>query len=250
VETAANRVELVKLSNGETLPAQVFINAAGPLLKPVGALLGVDLPVHSELHLKAAYKDPRGVIPRDAPLLIWTDAQRLPWSPDERALLAGDPELAWLLETLPPGVHTRPEGGADSEMVLMLWEYHTQQMEPIFPPPLDEMYPELVLRGLAAMLPKLQDYFGRTARPFLDGGYYTRTVENRPLIGPLPVEGAYVLGALSGFGLMTACAAGELLAAHVVGADLPEYAPAFSPARYADPAYQKMLKDWGVTGQL
>jgi hypothetical protein len=44
----------------------------------VGKMLGVDLPVHTELHLKAAVKDPLGVVGRDAPLLIWTDPQSLP----------------------------------------------------------------------------------------------------------------------------------------------------------------------------
>lgn len=246
----ANRVKKVALAGGQEFQAEVFINAAGPMIKPVAALLGLDLPVYSELHLKAAYKDPRKVIPRNAPLLIWTDPQNLPWSMEERAMLAADPDLAWLLEVLPAGVHTRPEGGLESDVVLMLWEYHSHRMEPDFPPPLDEMYPEIVLRGLAAMLPEIQAYFGRAARPVLDGGYYTRTVENRPLIGPLPVDGAYVLGALSGFGLMAACAAGELLAAHVTGSELPGYAQAFSPARYTDPAYQEKLQDWGATGQL
>jgi glycine/D-amino acid oxidase-like deaminating enzyme len=250
VEVKSNQVKSVVLADGKRIPAGVFVNAAGPMLKPVAALLGLDLLVYSELHLKVAYKDPHRVVPRDAPLLIWSDPQRLPWGEDERALLAADQDLAWLLEALPPGVHTRPEGGPDSDIVLMLWEYQSHRLEPIFPPPLDEMYPEVVLRGLAAMLPGIRAYFGRTARPYLDGGYYTRTLENRPLVGPLPVGGTYVLGALSGFGLMAACAAGELLAAHVTGAALPDYAPAFSPARFADPSYQAKLQNWGTTGQL
>jgi hypothetical protein len=34
------------------------------------------------------------------------------------------------------------------------------------------------------------------------------------------------------------------------GAVLPDYAPAFAPARYADPAYQARLAHWGDSGQL
>jgi hypothetical protein len=49
---------------------------------------------------------------------------------------------------------------------------------------------------------------------------------------------------------MAAAAGGELLAAHISGAPLPAYAPAFGLERYADPAYQAMLADWGATGQL
>lgn len=59
-------------------------------------------------------------------------------------------------------------------------------------------------------------------KPLVDGGYYTKTAENVPLIGPAPgpagqggVAGAYVCGAVSGYGIMAAHAAGELLAAHV-----------------------------------
>jgi glycine/D-amino acid oxidase-like deaminating enzyme len=123
-------------------------------------------------------------------------------------------------------------------------------MEPVFPPPLDDQYPEVALRGLAHMLPGLTGYFERSLKPRLDGGYYTKTRENRPLIGPLPVSGAYVIGALSGFGLMTACAAGELLATYITGGELPSYAPAFSLDRYQDPQYQKLLANWTDSGQL
>jgi hypothetical protein len=49
---------------------------------------------------------------------------------------------------------------------------------------------------------------------------------------------------------MTACAAGELLAAHVTGDELPAYARWFLPERYADPEYQSLLADWDESGQL
>ncbi|MCL4393936.1 MAG: FAD-dependent oxidoreductase, partial [Chloroflexi bacterium] len=84
----------------------------------------------------------------------------------------------------------------------------------------------------------------------MDGGYYTKTQENRPLIGPLPVQGAYILAALSGYGIMASCAAGELLAAHVTESALPRYAPAFRLERYQDPDYSKLLENWGSSGQL
>lgn len=66
----------------------------------------------------------------------------------------------------------------------------------------------------------------------------------------MPIEGAFVIGALSGFGLMAACAAGELLAEHVTGEALSPYAGAFSLERYNDPVYLKHLETWGVSGQL
>lgn len=251
IHLSNGRVESVRLSDGSSIATDNFVNAAGPYLKEVGKLLGIDLPVYCELHLKAAFHDVLGVVPRQAPLLIWSDPQTLPWSEEERKFLAEAEETRWLLGEMPAGVHTRPEGGFDSDIVLGLWEYHTRKMDvPIFPPPLDEQYPEIVLRGLTTMLPGLKVYLSRLPRPILDGGYYTKTRENRPLIGPLPVEGAYIIGALSGYGLMASCAAGELLAAHISGNTLPAYAAAFSLERYSDPRYLRLLQHWGDSGQL
>jgi len=250
VRCQKNQVDSVLLDSGEIMATRNFVNAAGPFLKDVGRLLDLDLPVYNELHLKVAFKDVLKVVPRQAPLLIWTDPQRLPWSPDEADLLQEDESSHFLLDEMPSGVHTRPEGGADSDILLMLWEYRLHETEPTLPPPLDEQYPEIALRGLAAMLPGLRAYLNKAPRPVLDGGYYTKTRENRPLIGPLPINGAYVIGALSGYGLMSSCAAGELLAAHLTGAALPDYASAFRLERYQDSAYQKMLLDWGDSGQL
>lgn len=250
VDVANGRVNGVGLSNGEHIQCPIFVNAAGPYLKQVGRMLGLDIPVYTELHLKVAFKDPLGIVGRDAPLLIWEDAQSLPWTDDERKSLAEDAETKWLTESFPAGAHTRPEGAGDSQTVLMLWEYKTRAIEPTFPLPLDEQYPEIAMRGVSAMLPGLKQYFDKMPKPQLDGGYYTRTRENRLLAGPLNVEGAYVIGAVSGYGIMSACAAGELLAAHIAGISLPSYAPAFSPARYDDPEYQKRLENWGDSGQL
>src|SRR5260221_10658648 len=53
-----DRVQRIQLSTGECVESPIFINAAGPYLKGVGKLLSVDLPVFTELHLKAAIKDP------------------------------------------------------------------------------------------------------------------------------------------------------------------------------------------------
>ena len=88
------------------------------------------------------------------------------------------------------------------------------------------------------------------ARPYVDGGYYIKTRENRPLIGPLPVEGAYVSCGFSGFGVMASCAGGELIARHITGGALPDYAPAFQLSRYQDPEYRALLDNWGDGGQL
>jgi glycine/D-amino acid oxidase-like deaminating enzyme len=248
VQLDGGRVQEVRLSSGDRIQSPIFVNAAGPYLREVGNLLGIDIPVYTELHLKAVIKDTLGVVGRDAPLLIWNDEQKLPWNNDEREALNEDDETRWLTETFPSGVHTRPEGGGSD--ILMLWEYHTNVTEPVDVPMMDEQYPEIALRGLQAMLPRMKEYFGRMPRPQLDGGFYTKTRENRPIVGPTGVDGAYVIGAVSGYGIMSACAVGELLAAHVTGGELPEYSSAFELSRYDDPAYQIKLENWGDSGQL
>jgi glycine/D-amino acid oxidase-like deaminating enzyme len=253
VELSGGRVQAVRISqNGRpmSLSTSTFVIAAGPYLKQVGQMVGVDLPVFSELHGKIAFNDHLRVLPREAPLVIWTDGQYLPWSEEEKALLAESEETRWLLNELPVGVHGRPEGREDSSMWLMLWTYDIAPVEPVFPPRFDPRYPEIVLRGMSTMLPGLTAYFDRIPKSVIDGGYYTKTRENRPLIGPLPVEGAYIIGALSGFGQMASSAAGELLAAHITGGHLPLYAPAFRLERYQDPDYQRMLDNWNESGQL
>jgi len=250
VDVANNRVNGVRLSSGERVDSPIFINAAGPYLREIGRLLGVDLPVHTELHLKIAIRDSLGVVGRAAPLLIWSDPQSLPWEAEEREALANDDETKWLTESFPSGIHVRPIGTGDSQTILILWDYQTRVMEPVWPPKLDEQYPEVALRGLAALLPRMKEYFARMPRPQLDGGYYTRTRENRPLVGSMGVDGAYVTGAVSGYGIMSACGVGDLLAAHVIGAQRPTYAPAFALSRYDDPEYLKKLENWEDEGQL
>lgn len=250
VEAQNGRVRAVRLAGGRRVECPVFVNAAGPHLKEVGNLLGVDLPVHTELHLKMAIRDPLGAVGRAAPLLIWDDEQSLLWSDDERAALAEDPATHWLTEKFPAGAHTRPEGGAESEALVMLWDYQTRLSPPIEPPALDGDFPEVTLRGMARMVPRLREYFGRMPRPQMDGGYYTKTPDNLPLVGPVGAQGSFVVGAVSGYGIMSACAIGELLAAHVTGARLPAYASAFHPSRFDDPTYLEALEHIRESGQL
>ena len=252
VEVVAGKVRSVRVNvNGEqqNIAIEKFVVAAGPLQKEVGQMLGVELPIECEMHLKVMFNDPKRVVPRELGLLIWNDPVTLPWSAEEREALAESDETRWLVDELPPGLHGRPEGEGD--MLLLQWSYHAlEPVEPRYPVPLDPELPEVALRGMATVIPGLAAYFNQIPKPFIDGGYYARTPENRPLIGPLPVDGAYILGGLGGFGMMSSCGASDLLAKHIAGVELPEYASAFLSSRYADPAYQELLREWGTSGQL
>jgi len=249
VETVGERVVGVSIEGSDEIDTPFFVNAAGPMLREVGRLIGVELPVYSEVHLKVGFRDHLGLFPRDAPMLIWSDPQVIDWSDAERTQLEVDSRTD-LLGLMPPGCHGRPEGGVDSPWLLALWEYHRIVQEPTWPLPEDRLYPEAVMRGMTTMVPGLAAYRDRLPQPVVDGGYYTKTRENRPLIGPLGSEGAYVVGALSGFGVMAAAAAGELVALHVKGASLPHYAAAFGLERYEDPAYLAEIDNLAETGQI
>ncbi|MBN2043861.1 MAG: FAD-binding oxidoreductase [Anaerolineales bacterium] len=250
VRLADGCVSAVLLASGKVIQTEVFVNAAGPLLAEVGAMLGVDLPVHHELHHKSSIEDTAGAVGRDAPLLIDIDRQFLTWQEEEREWLVREPDTAWLLEEMPSGAHLRPEGSASARTVLMLWDLHNEKVSPELPAPVDDFSAEVSLRGLTKMLPGMQTYHSRMPKPYIDSGYYTKTEENRPLAGKMGVPGAYLIGAMSGFGIMASAALGELTAAHIAGAPLPDYGPAFSLDRYQDPAYQALLADWGGTWQL
>jgi hypothetical protein len=212
-------------------------------------MAGVELPLFSELHLKVAYRDHLGVVPRDAPMIIWSDTQHIDWSEEERAGLAeiGRDDV---LGEMPVFCHGRPEGRGDSPYFLALWEYHQDVLEPVWPLPDDPLYPEVVMRGLSTMVPGLGRYLDRLPESSVDGGYYTKTRENRPLIGPCGPEGFHVVAGLSGFGIMASPAAGDLAAAHIAGETLPAYAGDFLLSRYEDPAYLAEIETGAESGQL
>ena len=211
----------VRFASGARIDARALILAAGPRLPEWTAQLEITVPVVNELHGKISFEDDAGVVPRELPLMIWNDPVNL-----------------GAFGALPAGVHLRPRG---ARSILGIWTYDTRIEEPQFPPTFAPEYPEVAIRGLSAMVPGLHAYVPRARSAIVDGGYYCKAPDNRPLIGPTPIAGAYMLGALSGFGIMASQAAAELVAAHLLDEPLPDYAAAFHPARFDDPAYQRKL---------
>ena len=249
------RLELETPDGIHTVLADRFINAAGPFAGNIAAMLDVHLPIENIFQQKIAFEDTLGAIPRDQPFSIDLDDKRLSWSEDEREMLAEDPDLAWLSASLPGGTHCRPEGGEHGKWVKLGWAYNSDvsipQEDLANEPKLDKQFPEIVIRGAAEFIPSLAAYIEKPPLRFsLYGGYYTLTEENWPLIGPLDDKGAFVVGALSGFGSMAACAAGELAAAWVCDNELPSYAKQLSLARYDDDALMTKLRNSHSKGVL
>lgn len=214
-------------------------------------MLDLELPLFHELHAKLTLRDTRRAVSRAIPFLIWNDPVVLPWSDAERGAMLHSEDALRLLSPFPGGIHIRAVDGTYGDELYIIWTYDVEPREYVWPPRFDPHYGEVAIRGAARMLPAMSAYFGSGAQGVVDGGYYCKTRENRPLVGPLPVEGAYVLGALSGFGIMAAHAGADLLAAHLTGGELPEYAKWFLPSRYEDASYCKDVDRWGAqVGQL
>ncbi len=258
LEVSGNGVYTLQVSaaNGvKKIQADAVVNAAGPFAQSVAEMLGAELPVKNFYQQKIAFEDRFAAIPRDMPFSIDLDDKLLGWSEEERALLKSDPDHAWLTGTMPAGTHCRPEGGARGTWVKLGWAYNDTETEPqrelAEEVALDPQFPEIVIRGAAAFLPSLTQYVDVPPARFSHyGGYYTMTEENWPLIGPMERGDSYVVGALSGFGSMAACAAGRLCAAWVCGGELPDYAGHLSFARYEDTLLMQDLQNTSNKGLL
>jgi glycine/D-amino acid oxidase-like deaminating enzyme len=100
------------------------------------------------------------------------------------------------------------------------------------------------------MVPELGRYHDRLPQSATDGGYYTKTEENRPLIGPAGPQGFYLACGYSGFGVMVASGAADLVSCHLVGGELPAYAPDFLLSRYDDSTYLETIRAGVESGQL
>ncbi len=220
-----------------------IINAAGPFANDIARMINTTLPIFNTFQQKIAFEDRQQAIPRDLPFSIDLDVQNIDWLLDERAMLLEDPEFRWLAETMPGAIHCRPDGGDAGSWIKLGWAYNQRAAQPTRELPLDEHFPDVVLRGAARLNPSLKAYYGQLPRNMHHyGGWYTMTAENWPLIGPMAVDGAFMNCALSGFGTMSACAAGELCAAWVADAELPTHAHDFSLGRHDNAALMEQLE--------
>jgi len=234
-----------------TIYAQRIVNAAGPFINKIANMLGESLPVVNTLQQKIAFEDTAGLIPRNMPFSIDLDEQLIDWTTEEKALLTEDQNLTYLTQQMPGAIHCRPDGGDNGCWVKLGWAFNNVSVAPNLQPDLFEQYPEIVLRGAARLNPGLKSYYGRLPRnTYHYGGYYTLTQENWPLIGEMGTGGAYVIGAMSGFGTMAACAGGELCARWVTGQKKPDYASALSLERYTDNALMQEIRNLKSRGIL
>ncbi|MEI6318071.1 MAG: FAD-binding oxidoreductase [Pseudomonadota bacterium] len=221
------------------LQADRIVNAAGPRLQDIASMLGEDLQVECVFQQKIAFPDTLQAVARHQPFAIDLDGQTLPWSDEDRALLAADPVTRKLTEPMKGGIHCRPDGPVDGNWIKLGWAYNEapsdRHADPLGTALIDPQFPDSLIRAASRLQPALAAYIGKLPRGMRHyGGFYTQTTENWPLIGPMATPGAFVAGALSGFGSMGACATGSLCAAWIAGKPVPSFATALAPARRQD----------------
>lgn len=184
------------------------------------------------------------------PFSIDLDGQKIDRSDEERDVLLEDPDLCRLAKDMPGAIHCRPDGGDNRTWVKLGWAFNQTPAAATWNPPVDDTFPEIVLRGASRLNPALKAYYGQLPRSMHHyGGWYTMTRENWPLIGPMGPGGAFMNCGYSGFGTMAACSGGELCAAWVAEAECPDYADGFSLACQENPSLMQALLD-GAKGVL
>ena len=242
----------IKTSDGmATLRAGRIVNAAGPFVRDIARMLGEDLPVSCIYQQKIAFEDREQAVPRNLPFTIDLDGQTLSWTDEEREILEADPATKKLTAFMPGGIHCRPDGGDEGKWIKLGWAYNDTASDPHDAEPADDQFPDIVLRAASRLQPKLHSYVGKLPRGAHHyGGYYTMTKENWPLIGPMQTPGAFVAGALSGFGTMAACTTGSICADWIAGGGQRAYAKSLSLARYDDSALMAELAALRTRGVL
>ncbi|KAG2791111.1 hypothetical protein PC129_g8329 [Phytophthora cactorum] len=253
----------VAMHNGDTLevatPNVVF--ATGPLFERTLDMLkqremsNYDVPIINELHCRAIVDDVDRVLPPTMPLTFDSDPMgKLEISDADRKEIMADPSAARMLKEYPGGVHVRPYNG---DKMMAVWTYDIEPVPAHYPVEdvLDRRFPEVCVRGLTRMFPQVKSYLTRPEVRdsfYVSGGYYCKTLDNLPLIGPAPntIGGVYLQSAMTGVGLMSSAASGHLLATHVMGetlegCGLANHVDAFLPSRFEDQAYVDFLSDGG-----
>jgi len=238
----------VVLDTGQKINADQIVIAAGPFINHIAKMIGFEFPIQYTLQRKFIIPDPKKIIPREMPFTIYSDRQFLNWSSDENAFFESEEKYQWLLKEFPGGLHIKPEG----EGIKMGWAFNSENENPLWQNPTSEFFPQVVLKGASQFIPQLSEYENEIPTPIIEyAGYYTRTKENWPLIGPTDDPNVFVIGALSGFGTMTACAAGKLCSNYITEEnELSDYAPYFHPNRYQNEGLVQEIITCVSDGQL
>jgi glycine/D-amino acid oxidase-like deaminating enzyme len=209
ITVAGGAVQGVRTSRG-TIRAPVVVDAAGAWLRLVASSTHLRVPIVATRHQLLVTKPIAGVRP-EQPITRIIDANVYVRPCDGGLMLGGyeaDP-LQVALEEMPPG-------------------YAIADM------PLDEG----VLRRLADRVADHFPIFENAEVAILRGGLPTMTPDQEHVVGPLPgVAGLFAIGGCNVGGLSTAPALAEILAAMILGGDVPADVGPLLPRRLFERDY-------------
>ncbi|MEZ6185211.1 MAG: FAD-binding oxidoreductase [Planctomycetota bacterium] len=178
IEVSQGRVQSVTLGSGSQIACQWVIDCAGPWLREVGLLAGIEIPAQP--------------------------VRRCLWNTEPFAEIQGKIPLTIDMET---GFYTRSESGG-----LMLGLANVNE-PPGFNDILDDDWLPEVIEAAVKRIPCLEQ--AEINRGW--AGHYSVTPDHLPVLGPVPgVEGFLSAGGFSGHGFMHAPSTGLLMAEWVV----------------------------------
>lgn len=218
-----------------TVDANHILLAVGPHLTEIADRLNLSLPINNVFHQKVMLRDNGQVLPDDMPFMIFTDSPTCHWTHGERVYIESHTHSRFV----PGNFHIRR---VNPQWIHLGWAFNNQLTLELEEQPFDELFPGVVIKGLSSFIPALAPYIDTIPQPIVvSGGFYTRTPENLPVIQEL-YQGIYVIGALSGYGVMMGCGVGEIMSNMIADEKVPDYIQHFSASRYDDPAYVKQME--------
>ena len=245
VRTDGGRVAEIGLASGARIATERLVIAAGPGLPRVAAMLGVTLPVFHELHAKVTFRDRRRAVQRDAPFLIWNDPLHIDWSPapngatsvSNKTSRAAFTSAPWISRTAMSFIsfgHSKRTGATTSGRRLS-----------IVATPRSCSAAVRKWSGDGAIRRRRATRHHRRRILLQDAG---ESPSRRAVAGRGRIRDRRALRLRTH---VRARAPVSSLAAHVVERTLPDYARWFLPSRYDDPAYRRLVEEWGpLVGQL
>ena len=247
VDKKGSKFEII-LDSKKSISTDRVVIAAGPFINNIAKMFGFQFPVSNTLQRKFIIPDPHKIIPKSMPFTIYADSQFLDWSKEEVSFFASEEKYKWLINRFPGGLHIKPE----TEGIKLGWAFQTKNVVPEWKTPSFDFFPQAVLKGASRFIPELAEYENNIPTPLIEyAGYYTRTNENWPLIGPTKMKNVFVIGALAGYGTMGACAAAKLCSSYILGhSEFPNYAKYFHPLRYQNDSITKKRNEIEIDGQL
>jgi glycine/D-amino acid oxidase-like deaminating enzyme len=219
----------------QTVDTRQVLFAVGPNLPQIATILDLEFPLQNVFHQKVMLQDNGQVLPDGMPFMIFTDSPSCDWTEAELAYLRKHTQS----EHIPGNFHIRR---VNPDWIHLGWAFNNQPARNIEQAYFERLYPQAVIKGLSSFIPALESYTASIPQPTLvSGGFYTRTPENLPILQQVQ-SGVYIIGALSGFGVMMGCGVGEIMSRMMAGQDVPNYVQHFSASRYNDPAYVKQIE--------